>query len=330
MSIFETYTLRNKLGMEAILINPGLILQSLKVPCKNSIREVTLGFDNPLSYFSPDYVNNYPYLGAVIGRMANRIKNARFLWNNSSIELFPNQGSHCLHGGREGYDKRWWKLINKQETSACFQLQSPDGDENFPGEILIQADIWLTDKLQLGIKFTTMAKEVCPVNITWHPYFNLDDEQDTIKGHSLRINSTHRLETNEQHVVTGTIIPNIWAFESLSTIAEKLPIGGIDHGFILPQKDQESLTEANVLRSSDQKIELTVYTNNPIVHVYTGQHLPHLKLENERSLFPYKGICFECQLFTDFVNQPNFPQLYVYPDKPLVQETVYSFNSLDC
>jgi aldose 1-epimerase len=330
MSSFETYTLRNELGMEAVLINPGLILQSLKIPVEDSVREVTLGFSNPLSYFSPDYINNYPYLGAVIGRIANRIKNAHFHWNKRSIHLYPNNGPHCLHGGNEGFDKRWWKLISKDNTTACFLLHSPDGDENFPGELQIQADIWLTDMLELGIKFTIFSNEVSPVNLTWHPYFNLDAEKDTIKGHRLQINSDRWLETNDNHIVTGIIKPNNWGFDILNTLSEVLPSSGIDHGFILSQNNQSSLTEAIALCSSDHKLKLTVFTNNPIVHVYTGQHLPILELKNERKLFPYNGICFECQLFTDFVNQPHFPQLYVYPDKPLVQETVYSFNIFEC
>jgi aldose 1-epimerase len=327
----ETYTLRNANGMSATFVNPGLILQSLIVPLNGTFREVCLGFTSAESYQDEQYLQHYPYLGAVIGRMANRVKNATFEWEGKAHRLASNDGKHCLHGGQSGYDKKWWACQKKTDSSITFHLHSPAMDENFPEAIDIWAEFWLSEQNELGVRFTTSSEKPTPVNLTWHPYFNLDPEKKTIEQHWLSVHADHYLESDEYTVITGRVLEISTIFKGIHMPSVLEPIlkknKGIDTSFVIREYKTTALVHAGSLTSGDQLLRMDILTNNPIVHVYTGQHLPELTLPGEEPLFPYKGICFECQLYTDYVNQPNFPRLVPSSRNPLVQETVYAFKS---
>ena len=315
----------------ATLVNPGLILQSLIVPVNKENREVCLGFKSPENYQDEMYLRNYPYLGAVIGRIANRVKNASFDWEGNRFPLAANDGNHCLHGGSKGFDKKWWTSQKKSDSSITFHLHSQAMDENFPEAIDVTAEIWLSQQNELGVRFTTHSDKPTPVNLTWHPYFNLDLNKETIEQHWLSVHADRYLESDEDTVITGRILDISTIFQEIHMPSVLEPIltknNGIDTSFVIREYKTTGLGHAASLTSSDQLLRMDILTNNPIVHVYTGQHLPVLALPGEEPLFPFKGICFECQLYTDFVNQPHFPIQLPDGGKPLVQETVYAFTT---
>ena len=114
------YELKSENGLSAIITNYGCILMSLNVPCNDgSTRDVVLGFDNVEDYWDENYLNDYPYFGAIIGRYANRIKKGEFNIGNETISLSKNKSGNTLHGGFEGFDKKVWEVIEVNESSEC-------------------------------------------------------------------------------------------------------------------------------------------------------------------------------------------------------------------
>jgi aldose 1-epimerase len=325
----ESYTLDNGNGLRAKILNPGLILQELTLLLPDGeIRSLTLGFKDASHYIHPDYLKNYPYLGAVIGRIANRIRHAKFRWKEKEKNLDSNDGLHCLHGGKDGFDKKYWQLEEQSAEKLVFSLSSEDGEGGFPGFIHIIASIQVEKSNTLTISFEVKAEEECPVNLTWHPYFNLNPGHQHAEKHLMKIPGFSILATHEDLSISGEFKPvkdSKYDFNDFKTLSQANLSGGIDAGYILSPHPQSTMQLAAELLSSDNKVHMKVSTDNPIVHVYTGAHLPTLQISNEEPLSAFKGICFECQEYTDMVNNPHFPQRYASPDVEFIQKTSYQF-----
>lgn len=172
------YTLTNSNGTEAKILDYGATIQSL----------IYEGEDRVLGYNDIEgYENGEAYFGAVIGRVGNRIGNAEFDLNGKTYKLFANNGPHCNHGGKEGFNAKVWdaKIDGNQ---LILNYLSPDGEEGFPGNLNVQAVYELTDNDALVLKLTAKTDQPTPVNLTCHPYFNLSGE-DTVENHTLQVAS---------------------------------------------------------------------------------------------------------------------------------------------
>lgn len=164
------YTIRNSKKMEITLLNLGATLQSVIVPDKigNPI-DVALGYDNP-----NNYLERNKFLGAIVGRNANRIVGASFTLNGEKYELTRNNGKNNIHSGLDFYKNRIWEVKEKSENSITFTLFSPEGDQGFPGNLQIDVKYTLTEKNELCISYHGTADKDTIVNLTNHSYFNLE------------------------------------------------------------------------------------------------------------------------------------------------------------
>ena len=161
----------------------GATLLSCRVPLQDgSHREVLLGCETPAQY-----TQQAAFLGATVGRYANRIAQSRYSHDGLTVHLHPSQGEHQLHGGPEGFDKRRWTIIQQTARQVVYQLASPDGDQGFPGNLNATATYSVTDDNRISVVFRATVDKPCPVNLTNHAYFNLDGKQGDIRQHRLQI-----------------------------------------------------------------------------------------------------------------------------------------------
>jgi aldose 1-epimerase len=194
------YTIINKRRMSVTLCRYGGIIQSILVPDRNgALGEVVLGLDS-----EEDYLCDSAYLGATIGRYANRIGGAAFKLDGNTYLLTKNEGDNCLHGGN-GFHKRYWDM-RETENGAVLSIESPDGDEGFPGNLKVSLEVTLTDENKLVLDYAAEADADTVLSLTNHSYFNLACQGDVL-SHELRLDADAYLPTDSKLIPTGEIRP---------------------------------------------------------------------------------------------------------------------------
>ena len=318
------YKLTSNNGMELEVINYGATLVSLKVPLKNSSKvDVVLGFDK-LS----DYINSYelpsaPYIGALVGRYAGRINQAQFELNNQTILLTKNHNQHQLHGGFEGFSKAFWDVISVSSDSITLAYRSQNGEENYPGEVLSQVTYSLTEAMELHVEITAQSDQDTPLNLTQHSYFNLDGHSETIENLELLVNSKEVLETTNENIPTGNFI-SLHGHEFDFSKQKKCPTS-IDSTFVL-EKNNEA---AALLFSKKNNLKMSVFTNQPGVHIYVGGNcFNQIKGKENRDYHSLSGICFETQNFPDAPNHAHFPNAIVKKGATYSHKTTFKFENI--
>ena len=320
----ECYILSNNNGCKLSVINYGAIITSLKIPLRNKIVDVVLGFDTLEEYIASYDLPSPPYLGTAIGRFAGRINNAEFSLNGKRIILNKNHGEHQLHGGILGFGRKLWRVVSSssgENPSITLEYISKDHEENFPGELAVQVTYTLTEENTLKVKFTARSDEDTIVNLTQHSYFNLDGHAGDITNQKVAINATKILETTSDLIPTGKFAKlNNHEFD-FST-AENCPIL-IDTTFVL--EDENAAT----LFSEKNKLKMTVITNQPAVHVYVGGNcFGQIKGKANTDYHAKSGICFETQNFPDAPNHSHFPSSILKKGYEYNHQTTFKFESI--
>ncbi|MDR6253381.1 aldose 1-epimerase [Klebsiella variicola] len=266
---WQQVTLRNKAGMTVTVADWGATLLSAEVPLADgSLRHPLLGCAK-----LEDYARQAAFLGASVGRYANRIGNSRFPLDGQLVNVTPsNDAGHQLHGGPEGFDKRRWRIVRADEQEVLFALTSPDGDQGFPGTLQATAHYRLTDDNRIAITYRATVDQPCPVNMTNHVYFNLDGDQRDVRQHQLQILAQRYLPVESDGIPGGELkdVANTsFDFRQPKTIAadfladaDQQKVKGYDHAFLLDAKGDASQPAAQVW-SQDGKLQMTVYTSAP-------------------------------------------------------------------
>lgn len=187
--------------MEITLTSLGASWLSCILPLASGKRDVVLGSPNMDKQKEQDV-----YLGATVGRVANRITNARFSIHGENYLVSANQGVNCLHGGKDNFSYRVWAVSQPSAQQVIFSLISPDGDQGFPGELNVEVSYELTDENQVIIRYKHQTTKSCPVNLTNHAYFNLAGEgsDKTALDHALTIYSDCYLPTDKAGIPSGS------------------------------------------------------------------------------------------------------------------------------
>ncbi|MGH7520014.1 MAG: aldose epimerase family protein [Gemmatimonadales bacterium] len=301
--VAEVFTLRsaNGGGLELRATNYGGIIMSLLVPDRNGRRaNVVLGFDSPEAYR-----DNPRYLGAIVGRCANRIANAQFTLDGKTYRLAANIGPNHLHGGVTGFDKRVWGA-----TSGVSDLElrytSPDGEEGYPGTLDVQVRYTLSDGNALIVEYRATTDKPTPINLTQHSYFNLAGEGDVL-DHLLQIDADAITPVDENLIPTGgfmAVAGTAFDFRAPTRIGARRD-GSYDHSFVLHGGIR--VVEPKSGRTLD------VQTTEPGVQLYTG--------------YP-RGLCLETQHHPDSPNQASFPSTILRPGSAYRSRTVFTFGIL--
>ena len=328
----RAFCITNAAGASATVITYGGRLISLKMPDRTGrMDEVILGFD-ALSSYEKDSSGQ----GALIGRYGNRIARAQFTLNGTVYHLAQNDGRNHLHGGNAGYAARVWDAEITGESSVTLRLCSPDGEENYPGTLLIAVCYTLTDDNALEIHYTAQTDRDTVINLTNHSYFNLSScEHGDVLAHILQVESDAITEANSDLTPTGKLLSTTgtaFDFTSPKTIGQDIGCGdrqlilagGYDHNFVLRG---EGLRRVATLFSPDTGRCMDVVTDQCGIQVYSANFLncAELPFRGGRPQEPRAAICLETQHYPDSPNHPEFPSAVLRPDQPYDTATIFRF-----
>ena len=294
------YTLKNSAGMEVCITNFGGRIVSVLVPDKHGNRkDVVLGFDS-----LADYRNIPSDFGASIGRYANRIAQGRIEIDGETIQLPQNNYGHCLHGGPEGWQYQMYEANQIDGTTLELTRFSPDGDQNFPGNVRAKVRFHLTDDNAIDIQYEAVTDKKTVINMTNHSYFNLSGNPAVAAtDHLLYVNADGYTPVDSTFMTTGEIVPVAGTpmdFIQPKEIGREIDRydfvqlkngNGYDHNFVLNTKGDLSTVAAR-LSSPESGIVLEVYTDEPGIQVYTG-NFPGWNCEREKKgSFITNGLLF--------------------------------------
>lgn len=307
-------TLANQAGTEAKILTWGAVMRDLVVPSRGGRQRVVLGLNSV-----EDYRDHSPYFGAIVGRYANRIGNARFVLEGQTYTLDANEkGRHQLHGGSDGFGSRIWTLVDHGPAHAVLALVSNDGDMGYPGQLIATCTYTLIEPASLRISLEATADGPTPVNLTTHSYYNLDGGSD-ICSHHLMIAGDYVTPTNADLIPTGAmdrVEETVYDFRTLRPIgaAQLLQCRTTyDINYVLRGAD-EDLAHAATLLSRTSGLTMELWTTEPGVQFYDG-HLLDIPVPGLDGAHygPRAGLCLEPQRFPDGPNKPHFPPCILEP-----------------
>lgn len=321
--------------------NWGATLVSLVLPDKNGkLGDVVLGYDS-----LKDYTNDTTYFGATVGRVANRIGGAQFTLNGIHYKLIANQGNNTLHGGPRGFTHVLWKVVRYQRDGhrprITFSYHSIDGDEGFPGDLLVTVSYILgKNSLSIVMKAKALNKPT-PVNLVNHAYWNLGnhnsgnilDEVLQIFGSKITLLDSQLIPTGQIVSVKGTPYDFLKPHIVGTRINQLSKTNGYDINYVLDGgKGKEikvgglDIKLAAILQDKKSGRVMRLSTNAPGLQFFTANYLK-VKGKGGFVYQPHTGLCLETQAFPDSVNHPNFPSTIVTPEKPYKHVMFIKFST---
>lgn len=331
------YTLTNESGVSASFIDLGGTWVSMMVPdLEGQMEDVVLGYDK-----LEHYMKNPPHFGAPIGRNANRIGGAKFSLNGITYPLAVNNGPNNLHSGPDLYHSRLWEVQVEEEeigTVISFSLNSPDGDQGYPGNADITVTYTLTPDNSLILNYHMISDADTVANFTNHSYFNLaGHKHGFIMDQRVWIDADGFTITDEVLIPTGEIVPvegTPMNFRVMKAIggeieADYQPLkiaGGYDHNWVLNHPAGEVSLAAKAVDDKSGRV-MEVYTDLPGMQFYTANFLiPELPGKGGAVYEKRSAYCFETQYYPDAVNIPSFPSPVLKAGEEYKTTTVYKFS----
>ena len=317
--------MENASGASATVISFGAAIQSIRVPDRDGrIVEVALGFDT-----AAEYETGRGHLGAVIGRVANRLGGAVFSLNEKTYHLVKNSGENHIHGGTRGFDKYNWTLSVENGAVVCERL-SPDGEEGYPGNLRVRITYTLTEDNALHIVYDADADADTLVNFTNHSYFNLNGGGDAL-NHRVQIFAERICENDASGLPTGVLLDvagTPFDFRSpkaagadIGADDEQLRLcGGYDHNYCLMGR------RAAVVTGDRSGVVMTVETDLPGMQFYSANGLRVQAGHGGAMMGPRQALCFETQLWPNGLRRYGFPSPVLRREQHLHSETVYAFS----
>ena len=314
-------------GLTAAITNHGAALVRLLVPDKTGkLEDVVLGFDDVSGYRQGG-----AFLGATVGRNANRIRGARFTIFGQEVVLPANEGANSLHSGPDSFNLRLWQVEKHTDSSVTFRLDSPHGDQGFPGNAVIRVTYSLEPDASLHIVYDAQADRDTVFNFTNHSYFNLAGHQNTgaamdqiltMPGRFFNPDDAQNIPTGELRNVEGTPMD----FRSPKALNRDIgqdyePLhlqAGYDHNW------EVYCNPCAILHDPVSGRSMAVSTDCPGIQLYTGNFLDD---QGKDGVYYGKrsGVALETQFYPDSVNHPEWPQPFVKAGEQFRSETVYKF-----
>ncbi len=332
------YTLKNANGMEVCVTNFGGRIVSIMVPDRNGdFKDVVLGFDSVQAYF-PE--NNQTDFGASIGRYANRINQGKIVVDGDTIQLPQNNFGHCLHGGPTGWQYKVYEANQLNDSTLVLTMDSPDGDNNFPGNVKATVTYTLLSDNAIDIDYKATTDKKTVINMTNHSYFNLNgDPNEPITNNILTVNAARYTPVDSTYMTTGEILEvkdtpmDFTVAKVVGEDIEKFDFeqlkngNGYDHNWVLDAAGDDSQVAAT-LYSPTTGIQLDVYTNEPGIQVYSGNFLDGTVTGKKGIVYKQRtGICLETQKYPDTPNKPEWPSAWLNPGETYSSHCVFKFST---
>ncbi len=327
---------RNNRGIEVDLINLGASIHRIRAPDQQGRLEDIVLYCKDVKH----YQTQKAFLGATIGRYANRIGGAAFNLDGQAISLLANEGSNQLHGGADGFDKRLWVRQNQitPETSQVqFRLVSPAGDQGYPGQLETTIDYQLTQDNRLIIDFRAITSETTVVNLTNHAYFNLSGLiHADLDEHYANIPSTYVCTIDDEQIPTGKI-ENISGSAldlhyptNIQQLLDNPPAelyrqNGFDHTYVY-NNDNELKHLATVSHLTSAR-KVSLFSTQPALQFYTGNYLAEAQAYGPAGAYQaHGGFCIEAQYLPDSPNHDHFPSTRLVAGELYHQQIIYRFG----
>jgi aldose 1-epimerase len=331
------YTLTNSHGVEVRAMNYGGIIVSIRVPDrKGEFADIVLGHET-----LEGYIPNPPFLGAIVGRYANRIANGTFTLDGKKYDLPKNDGPNTLHGG---IDKTFNKVVwddepLKGKTGVAFTYLSKDGEEGFPGNLKVKVTYTLTDENALVVNYEATTDKATPINLSQHSYFNLAGEgSGDILNQELMLNADRFTPVDKNLIPTGELRPvkgTPLDFTTSTKIGtriddtyDQMVLGhGYDHNFVINRKGDGLTLAARAYEPISGRV-LEVSTTQPAIQFYTGNFLDGTVTGKHGHVYKRRNaFCLETQHYPDSPNHPDFPTTILKPGETFHSETVFKFST---
>jgi aldose 1-epimerase len=338
----EAITLANARGVRARIISYGATLQSLESPDRHGhSADVVLGYDS-----LDGYVQHPSYFGVTVGRYANRIAGGRFTLDGKSYQLTLNDKSNSLHGGTRGFDKQAWRVLETRSgalASVTLALDSPDGDQGYPGNLHATVTYSLDAAGELGIEFRATSDAPTVVNMTNHALFNLAGEGAArdVLGERLTIPAARYTPVDATLIPTGelrAVADTVFDFRAGRVLGDAVRDGrdpqivagrGYDHNYALDAGlTAEPKLAARLLDAVSGRM-LEVWSTEPGLQIYTGNFLDGTLKGKQGHLYRMgDGLALEPQKFPDTPNQPAFGSARVDAAHPYHHRMAYRLSTL--
>ncbi len=329
----DLFTLTNARGTTAQVTNYGGIIVAIKIPDKaGKIADVVLGFDS----LAP-YLGKHPHFGCLTGRYANRIGGASFTLDGVEYQVTANSGKNHIHGGKANFATIVWEArILAEQNALELRYTSADGEEGFPGKLECRVTYTLTETNELQIKYQATTDKPTVVNLTNHSYFNLAGEgSGDVLGHELTIPAETFTATDDDLIPTGELEPiqgTALDFSKPHLIGARIDFSykpllqgkGYDHNYVLKG---EGLKLAARAKDPQSGRVLEVFTTEPGVQLYTGNHLKGITGKSGHIYEKRHGFCLETQKFPDSPNKPQFPSAALRPGETYLHQTTFKFSA---
>lgn len=316
------FTVENSCGAIVEFTNLGARWITAVVPDINGIfANVLVGPENFSDYLSDNY-----YMGATIGRFANRIANASFTINGETYLLETNDGQNTNHGGYSGFHCRVW-LWEELPDGVRFRLESPDGEGGYPGNVRITTEYHFNEKNELSVCHLAETDRATYINITNHTYFNLSGMGKKITEHWLQIFADRILDTTSAFIPTGKkirVAGTPFDFTVLKQIGKDLYADneqlrwnkGYNHCYVLKDEASSERMHAASLYDSETGRRLVIKTDLPGVLLYTAGYYKE----------PATAVCLETQFYPDTPSHPDFPSCLLQPGEVYKHYTLFAFE----
>ncbi len=333
-----SYLLTNNSGMSVRICELGGAIMELRVPDKfGRLGDVVAGYDS-----LRDYILCPGYLGALIGRVGNRIGGGTFTLDGTEYKLYQNDNANSLHGGEVGFSHRVWnvKAEDGEEPRLALTLTSPDGEEGYPGTLSVTVTYTLLSSNALSIHYEATTDKKTVVNLTNHTYFNLGGfASGKIFDHVLQMDADAYIPTDAQLIPTGEIrrvAGTPFDFRSHKTIGRDFDMenadiktaGGFDHCFCFTGGEtSEPVLRIEVYEPNSGRV-MQVYTDQPCVQFYSGNFMYQIEspLKGGYPASNQIAFCLETQKMPDSINHPNFTNTVLVPGELYTHSTVFKFS----
>lgn len=331
----DLYTLKNEKGITVKITNFGACIVQVLSPDKfGHYQDIALGYSS-----LKGYQDDKMYLGATVGRYANRIAKGIFKLDGKTYKLALNNGPNSLHGGNKGFNKVVWDAI-QEGNKLTLNYTSKDMGEGYPGKLEVTLTYTLTPENELKIDYTAVTDKKTVINLTHHCYYNLKGEGlGDILGHTLEIFADKITPVDETLIPTGKMMnventpfdfrkPKLIGKDINDTLNEQIRFGnGFDHNWVL-NKTGDSLSLAARLSDAESGRSLEVWTTDPAIQFYSGNFMNGTVTGKRGRAYMFRNaVAMEPQHYPDSPNHPGFPSVILNPGKKYKHLIVLKFNA---
>ena len=328
-----SYTFGND-EINASVIEHGATLQSFKIKDKNGkTLDIIGGFDKV-----KDYMTTTEYQGSTVGRVANRIKNSTYILDGKTYKTYANEGPNSLHGGKNGFNTKLWKVIDFTDDHTELEYVSADGEEGYPGNLTVRVKFSIIQN-SLRIDYLAYTDKLTIINLTNHSYFNLNGyDGESVENQELFLNSDLIVDTGADLIPTGKLLEvSGTAFDlnkpaNLGDVfkaddAKIIELGGLDTCYVFKDHDG-TLKHQGDLYNKSNGLHLKLLTDETSIQIYTSNSIGDTEpiMKNGVPQKKHFGICLETSSIADSINNENFDDITLAPGETYKRSVVFEIE----